>query len=57
MKVGDKVKYKTSKNSLQTYYGYIIGFKQDKINVLKFKYSDFSGQLLPTWIDKEDIIK
>ena len=56
MKIGDKVKYKTSKNSLQTYYGFIIGFKQDKINVSKFKYQDFSGQLLPTWIGKEEVI-
>lgn len=57
MKIGDKLKYETSKNSLKIYYGFIIGFKQDKINVSKHKYSDFSGQLLPTWIDKENIIK
>ena len=30
MKVGDRVKYKTSKNSLQIYYGEILGFKEDR---------------------------
>ena len=39
MEVGDKVKYKTSKASLQTYYGTILGFKLDKIRVSKYKFS------------------
>lgn len=58
MKIGDKVKYKTSKNSLKTFHGFILGFKTDKINVSKFRYSDYSGhELVPTWIDINDIIQ
>ena len=58
MKIGDKVKYKTSKNSLKFFHGFILGFKTDKINVSKFRYSDYSGhELVPTWIDINDIIK
>lgn len=56
MKVGDRVKYKTSKKSLSVFHGVILGFKADKINVSKHRYSDFSGELTPTWIDKEDLI-
>jgi hypothetical protein len=57
MKVGDKVKYKTSKASLQTYYGTILGFKLDKIRVSKYKFSDYSGFATETYIDKEDLIE
>lgn len=57
MKIGDKVKYKTSKKSLQVYYGEIIGFKEDKIKVTKFKYSDYSGRLVNMYIEKGDIIE
>ena len=56
MNVGDKVEYKTSKTAMQTYYGRILGFKMDKIKVTKYKYSDFSGVGLETYIDKEDLI-
>lgn len=57
MKIGDRVKYKTSKNSLKEFHGFILGFKKDKINVSKYRYSDFSGQELPpTWIDKENML-
>lgn len=56
MKIGDRVKYKTSKESLQEYHGLILSFKADKVEVSKYKYSDFSGGLLPTWIDREDLI-
>jgi hypothetical protein len=56
MKIGDKVKYKTSKNSLQIYYGSILGFKLDKILVTKYKFSDYSGPLLQTYIDKNDLM-
>lgn len=57
MKIGDKLEYKTSKSSLKTFHGYILGFKYDKINVSKYRYADFSGhELPPTWIDKEDIL-
>ena len=56
MKIGDKIKYKTSKNSLQIYYGEILGFKEDKINVSKYKYSDCSGFKSTTWIDLTEII-
>jgi hypothetical protein len=56
MKTGDKVKYKTSKASLQTYYGIILGFKSDKIKVSKYKFSDYSGFGTETYIDKEDLI-
>ena len=56
MKIGDKVKYRTSNNSLKIFHGFILGFKEGKINVSKFRYSDYSGELVPTWIDKEDII-
>mgnify|MGYP000060567805 FL=1 len=56
MEVGDKVKYKTSKASLQTYYGTILGFKLDKIRVSKYKFSDYSGFATETYIDKEDLI-
>lgn len=56
MKIGDKIKYKTSKNSLQTYYGTILGFKLDKIRVSKYKYSDYSGFGLETYVDETEII-
>jgi hypothetical protein len=56
MQIGDKVKYKTSKRSLQIYYGTILGFKLDKIKVSKYKYSDYSGVRLEIYIDKEDLI-
>jgi hypothetical protein len=56
MEIGDKVKYKTSKASSQTYYGQILGFKVDKIRVSKYKFSDHSGLGLETYIDKEDLI-
>ncbi len=56
MKTGDEVKYKTSKNSLQIYYGRVLGFKADKINVSKYKFSDFSGFCTTTWIDLNDLI-
>ena len=56
MKIGKKVKYKTSKPSMQVYYGEILGFKVDKIKVSKYKFSDYSGLRLETYIDKEDLI-
>lgn len=56
MKTGDKVKYKTSKNSMQIYYGTVLGFKEDKILVSKYKFSDYSGFATETYIDKEDLI-
>lgn len=56
LKIGDYVKYKTSKASLQTYYGTILGFKGDKIKVSKYKFSDYSGFSTETYIDKEDLI-
>lgn len=56
MKIGDIVKYKTSKNSLQFYYGVILNFKMDKIEVTKSKFSDLSGTVTKTWVDKEDLI-
>jgi hypothetical protein len=56
MKIGDKVKYKTSKNSLQIYHGTILGFKVDKIKVSKYKFSDYSEVVTETYIDKEDLI-
>lgn len=56
MEIGDRVKYKTSKNSLQEYHGVILGFKADKINVSKYKFSDFSGFCTETWIDETELI-
>jgi hypothetical protein len=56
MKIGDKVKYKTRKNSIEPLYGTILGFKMDKIKVSKYKFSDYSGFRTETYIDKEDII-
>lgn len=56
MKVGDKIKYKTSKKSLQVYHGTILHFKEDKIKVTKYKYQDHSGYLVPMYIEKGDII-
>lgn len=56
MKIGDRVMYKTSKDSLKEFHGLILGFKADKINVSKYRYSDFSGGLLPTWISIEDLL-
>ena len=56
MKIGDRVIYKTSKDSLKKFHGLILGFKADKINVSKHKYNDFSGGLLPTWISIEDLL-
>jgi hypothetical protein len=56
MKIGDKVRYRTRKNSLETLYGTILGFKMDKIRVSKYKFSDYSGFRTETYIDKEDII-
>lgn len=56
MKIGDKVKYKTSKASSQVYYGIILGFKGDKIKVSKYKFSDYSGLRLETYVNKEDLI-
>ena len=56
LKIGNKVKFKTSKNSLQIYYGTILGFKLDKIRVTKCKYRDYSGRMLETYIDETEII-
>lgn len=56
LKIGDHVKYKTSKNSLQIYYGTILGFEMNKIKVSKYKFSDYSGFSTETYIDKEDLI-
>ena len=56
MKIGDKVKFKTSKNSLQIYYGTVLGFKLDKIRVSKYKYSDYSGRMLDTYVDETEIL-
>lgn len=56
MKLKDKIQFKTSKNSLQIYYGWVVGFKADKIQVTKYKYSDYSGFGTTTWIDMEDIL-
>jgi hypothetical protein len=56
LKIGDPVKYKTSKNKLEPYYGTILGFKLDKIRVSKYKFSDYSGFRTETYIDKEDLI-
>lgn len=56
MKEGDTIKYKTSKNSLKIFYGIILGFKEDKIHVSKYRFSDYSGYSLPnTYIDLKDI--
>jgi len=55
-KIGDRVKYKTRKNSSKIFHGLILGFKENKINVSKYRYSDFSGGLLPTWIDETELI-
>jgi len=55
-KIGDKVQFKTSKNSLQVYYGTVLGFKLDKIRVSKYKYSDHSGLGLETYIDETELI-
>ena len=54
--INSKVSYKTSKHSLQVYYGYILGYKLDKIYVSKFKFSDYSGYSTTTYIDVEDIL-
>jgi len=56
MKIGDKVTYKTSKNSRRIYFGAILGFKEDKIKVSKYSFCDFSKFKTETYIDKEDII-
>lgn len=56
MKIGDKIKYKTNKNSLQTYYGTVLGFKMDKIRVTRCKHPDYSGRMLDTYIDETEII-
>ena len=55
-KIGDKIKFKTSKNSLHVYYGTVLGFKLDKIYVTKCKYSDYSGRMLETYIDETEIV-
>lgn len=57
MKIGDKVKYKTSKDSIQIYYGTVLGFKMDKIRVSKYKYRDYSCDMGETYISKEDLIE
>lgn len=54
-KIGDKVKFKTSKNSLQVYYGTILGFKMDKIRVSKYKFSDYSGYITETYTDETEL--
>lgn len=57
MKIGDKIKYKTSKNSLKVFHGTVLDFKQDKIYVSKYRYSDYSGCQLPnTYVDLTEII-
>ena len=56
MKISDRIKYKTSRASLQTYYGTILGFKEGKIWVSKYKFSDYSGFRGETYIDREDLI-
>jgi hypothetical protein len=56
LKIGDKIKFKTSKKSLQTYYGIVLGFKLDKVKVSKYKFSDFSGYGLETYIDETEIL-
>lgn len=56
MEIGDKIKFKTSKNSLQIYYGIVLDFKMDKIKVSRHKYSDYSGKMLDTYIDETEII-
>ena len=56
MTIGDKVKYKTSKNSLTCWYGVILNFREDKIEVTKCRFSDLSGTVTKTWIDKEDLL-
>ncbi len=56
LKIGDKVKFKTRKNSLQIYYGTVLGFKMDKIYVTKCKFEDYSGRLLETYIDETEIL-
>jgi len=55
-KIGDKVEFKTSKYSPQTYYGTVLGFKLDKIRVSKYKYSDYSGIGSETYIDETELI-
>lgn len=57
MKIGDKIKFKTSKNSLQIYYGTVLSFKMDKIRVSKYKYSDYSGFSTETYIDETELIQ
>lgn len=56
MRIGDKVKYKTSKDSIQIYYGTVLGFKEGKIRVSKYKYMDYSGNMGETYISKEDLV-
>ncbi len=56
LKIGDKVKFKTNKNSLQIYHGTVLGFKMDKVYVTKCKFSDYSGRLLETYIDETEIL-
>ena len=56
LKIGDKIKFKTSKNSLQIYYGVVLGFKMDKVYTTKCKYSDYSGRLLETYVDETEIL-
>jgi hypothetical protein len=56
MNIGDRVKFKRTKNGLQFWYGFILGFKQDKIQVSKYSYSDFSGNYTSTWIEKKDLV-
>ena len=57
LKIGDKVKFKTSKNKLAFYYGTVLGFKLDKIRVTKYKFSDYSGQCLETYTDETELIQ
>jgi hypothetical protein len=56
LKIGDKIKFKTSKNSLQIYYGTVLGFKMDKVYVTKCKFKDYSGRCLETYIDETEIL-
>jgi hypothetical protein len=56
LKIGDKIKFKTSKNSLKVYYGTVLGFKLDKVRVSKYKHFDYSGTRLETYIDETEIL-
>ena len=50
---GDIIKFKKGK---KFFYGVITGFKLDKIKIAQYRYSDLSGEMPDSYIEKEDII-